>query len=82
MIWIYWLNISLISVLGTMVADRINLEPVVSTPIFGLLLAIIWVGWSKPVLVSITIFIIITLVAYMEFTHMDVKKKIKPSHNP
>lgn len=43
--WIYWLNIALISVFGTMVADEIHLEPVVSTTIFAILLAIILIGW-------------------------------------
>jgi uncharacterized membrane-anchored protein len=43
--WIYWLNIALISVFGTMVADGIHLKPVVSTTVFGILLAIILIGW-------------------------------------
>jgi len=184
--WIYWLNIALISVFGTMVADGMHLEPVVSTTVFAILLAIILIGWyvsektlsphsintrrreafywatvmatfalgtavgdmtadafglgflwsgimfigiiaipalayklfnmnevftfwfayittrplgasfadwmdspirrgglgwSQPVIVLIAIFVIIALVAYMGFTHMDVKKPKEPRHS-
>jgi len=43
--WIYWLNIALISIFGTMVADGIHLGPVVSTTVFAILLSIILIGW-------------------------------------
>lgn len=43
--WIYWLNIALISVFGTMVADGLHLEPIVSTTIFAGIVAIILIVW-------------------------------------
>lgn len=43
--WIYWLNIAIISVFGTMVADDLHLRPVVSTLLFAGLLAIILITW-------------------------------------
>jgi len=43
--WIYWLNTALISVVGTMVADGLHLDHVVSTTIFAIILAAILIGW-------------------------------------
>lgn len=43
--WIYWLNIAIVSVFGTMVADGLHLGPVVSTTLFAVLLAIILITW-------------------------------------
>ena len=43
--WIYWLNIALISVFGTMVADEIHFEHVVSTTVFATLLVITLIRW-------------------------------------
>lgn len=184
--WIYWLNIALISVFGTMIADGIHLGHVASTIIFATLVAIVlivwymcektlsvhsiytrrreafywttvmatfalgtaagdmtadvfhlgflwsgimfvgiiaipalayklfnmnevftfwfayiitrplgasfadWMdapirrgglGWSQPVVVLVAIFVIIALVAYMGFTHMDIKKTTESCHS-
>lgn len=43
--WIYWLNIAIISVFGTMVADGLHLGPVVSTALFAGLLTITLITW-------------------------------------
>ena len=43
--WIYWLNIAIISVFGTMVADDLHIGPVASTIIFAGLLATILITW-------------------------------------
>lgn len=43
--WIYWLNIALISVFGTMIADGLHLKPTISTTIFAVIVAIILIAW-------------------------------------
>jgi uncharacterized membrane-anchored protein len=43
--WVYWLNIALISIFGTMIADGMHLGPVVSTMVFAILVTIILAGW-------------------------------------
>lgn len=43
--WIYWLNVALISIFGTMLADGLHLGPAVSTILFAVLLAIILIAW-------------------------------------
>jgi uncharacterized membrane-anchored protein len=43
--WIYWLNITLISIFGTMVADCLRFGPVLSVIIYAVLLATILITW-------------------------------------
>lgn len=43
--WIYWLNVALISVFGTMVADGLHLGFIMSTTFFTMLVAIILITW-------------------------------------
>lgn len=43
--WVYWLNIIMISIFGTMIADGLHIGLIASTTLFAVILAIIFIIW-------------------------------------